>query len=162
MQVETKGEGPCVVGVAWGQQENGGVPLCLLPALPKPKCVFQLRLGGSLQRTDDYLSGWVGVAEGFKKYPVWSCGKAFIPVKNKSTLSISSQRRVSGTSAAHLMCLWHVWGGAGDGGFFVTLINCFKKKKKKMAQWLCRQTGKWSFNEEHVLGNFSLQQPLLS
>lgn len=61
---------PCVVGGAWGLQENGDVLLCLLPALCKPKCVFSVRLDGTLERTDDYLSGWVGVAEGFKKYPV--------------------------------------------------------------------------------------------
>lgn len=35
-----------------------------------PDVFFSVRLDGTLERTDDYLSGWVGVAEGFKKYPV--------------------------------------------------------------------------------------------
>lgn len=61
---------PCVVGKVWGLQESGDAPLCLLPALHNPRCVFSVRLDGTLERTDDYLSGWVGVAEGFKKYPV--------------------------------------------------------------------------------------------
>lgn len=92
-------------------------PLSHASALQTQMC-FSVRLDGTLERTDDYLSGWVGVAQGFKKYPVWSCGKACIPVKNKTTLSISSQRRVLGTRAVHLICSWHVWGGAEHGGFF--------------------------------------------
>lgn len=61
---------PCVAGGAWGPQGNGDMPFCLLPALRKLRCVFSVRLDGTLERTDDYLSGWVGVAKGFKKYLV--------------------------------------------------------------------------------------------
>lgn len=61
---------PCVAGGAWGLQENEAMSLCLLPALCKPKCVFSVSLDGTLERTDDYLSGSVNAAEGFKKYPV--------------------------------------------------------------------------------------------
>lgn len=61
---------PCVAGGAWGLQENEAMSLCLLPALCKPKCVFSVSLDGTLERTDDYLSGSVSAAEGFKKYPV--------------------------------------------------------------------------------------------
>lgn len=97
---------PCVAGGVWGLQENEAMSLCFLPALCKPKCVFSVSLDGTLERTDDYLSGSVNTAEGFKKYPVWSCGKASISVKNKTPLSISSQWRVLGTSPVHLFHLW--------------------------------------------------------
>lgn len=69
-QVRVDPVNPCVVGGVWGLQENADMPPCLLPALRKPKCVFSVRLDGTLERPDDYLSGWVSVAEGFKKYPV--------------------------------------------------------------------------------------------
>lgn len=59
-----------VVGKVGGLQESGDVPHCLLPGLCNLKSVFSVGLNGTLERTDYYLSGLVGVAEGFKKYPV--------------------------------------------------------------------------------------------
>jgi len=74
-QVRVDPGDPRVVGGALGLQENGDLPLCLLPALRKPKRVFSVRLDGTLERTDDYLSGWVSVAEGFKSIQCEAVGK---------------------------------------------------------------------------------------
>lgn len=50
---------PCVVGKLWGLQESGDAPLCLLPALCHPKCVFSVRLNGTLGENRRF-SLWLG------------------------------------------------------------------------------------------------------